>query len=1425
MDNHTLRIGSGWPILGAVLGVLWAAEAAPAQSDFALCEDDAPEQTLRSASPTVPENVCASPPSSFRLFGNADFAGSSMRSAATDVFYWTTSTGFSDSGRELLGETLPFGVRGTAQNPSAFSWQNFEIQFWAAAARGDWLRNREIQTSLENVSGGGWTYIANLQRLAGFHQWAGHDGTVGFLHSGVQATAGAGCLDHGGGYPEFPYGFPLLASFDCPETWGSAGWEGRGWIGPGDNWLDYFEDVGPSNFSFDFWRVPQSYWSAEPTIGDFQVFGVMSDHGREYGARYGAVIPGQSGDPELEGYPIGLDVHFNAFSFKIPSVSRGFIWEGLIINNSAEVYGVPLDYDSLFFGMTIRPLRDGVGIGGGRRANPHAIPELGAIAHNELGRTPDCDGALPVPESISCSSPRARTPGFSGGAQGHIIFKSPIGDLRNKHFTNPASPFYAPGHPNAGDTITFNRMSMCDFRCLVQQFIFDARKGYGILAANPAAALDGRDPRELSDFERWGLFKGQFFAPDGSELFCDPTQPREPGCFGYRVPGDWAYTNRPPGTPLGPDTLFIDNCRPPTSPHPGANQCTALWADTLPDRILNWTQNVIWPGAGPFPLKAGDTTAFVVVTFAAPDSAGLMASLDAFLGFYMEDFYLGPGLPAPPNIVSVQTTSGSARLGQTSITLFLDDAAEQWRDPFALKTLAELRDPKPGTFLYQVVQADPDAADKLEALINRTNVDSVYLYKSCDGGRSFTADRSGWECEPSPSQNTLGEAVGTGWQAYTVFTPDAQGVFPTTFRDRQSVAPGRSYIYSLLAHTPGIHLETAFWDDADGDGVMTGDEVRDTTLTVVPEGRSLLSTNVGEPFVVNVYVPASAQAGAEAARVQLVSRTGPVPFRDEQVNVVFVQDAESQGRFRLVFGADATATEYRSPPEGGVDSTVVRLARTVRALMPDGSLQELESDTVEYRSTLAAGILLATGSAATVTTTTVEDTIITGSDTTLVVTEITETDFNAKTGILLDGGGAPLFVSSRLSAGQFTPPRFLVHPTFQQFIVDVDDSPGRYVTDFWAVDGEPLRSRSAPSVDWSRGSSISTDLQFGVYVIDWGAPAFGGTVFVDIFNPLATAQAYADLLNARAVVTRAETGDEIAAAIARDVDPTVTTDDLVGVKLPFTVRNLAFGQEGVGTPVRIAMLAESKLSTALLGNAPDSATVPVPADVWIPGEPLVFLEEIALAQTDGDGNLVRDPNGQPVFTTQLRVTWSDASVACGPPEPRPTCNPVSGPRRAGAPGYVEVRPNGSPGYPNGWDLWAVYKNAFTSQSSFDFDVFPTKVGTAVTKVTPQALDSVKVVPNPYIGRSAYELEGNVRRLMFTHLPPTGSLQIFTASGQFIQRIRWETSDLAGNGDLFWDMQTREGNLIASGLYLFVVEARDPTTGQSLKKIGRFIVIR
>lgn len=1411
-----------WAFAAVALAGSAQAQQAADPLSAARCEDDNPSETLRSPEASSVRNHCIEPRSQFDLGGIGDFAGASARLAAPDVTTFVTNTGPSDSGKELQGQTLPFYVTGDAENLP--TWQNFELQFVAAASRGDWLRNKEVAPSLQNATGGGWATVTNTQRLGGRHYWQGHDGSAGVLHSGVQAETGAGCLDHGGGYPGYPDGFPLLAASDCPQTWGSAGWQGRTPIEK-EGWENYFSSVGGESFSWDFWKVPDAFQSEDKQfIGDFQVFGRMSDHGSDHLRQFGSVVPGQSGDPQVEGYPIGLDVWFNAYSFGVPSVSRGFIWEGLIINASEEVYGVPLDYDSLYFGMMIRPLRSN---GGGRRANPHAIEELGVVVHNELGRTEDCNGAIPVPQSIGCGSPRGRTPGFTGGAEAHLILKSPIGDLRNKLFTRTTTgrdcvvgrdPFCAPNHPNAGDTITFNRMSMCDYRCSINQFQSgDVRRGFGLIAAQPLQALDGRDPRsDLSAFDNFMLFH-TYTNPE--ETFCDAAaNPRGPGCFGWWVPGatgehpEWTYSNRPPGAPTGPDTLFIDNCRPPTSAAAGANECTAIWADTLPNKYLNWTQNVIYPIAGPFPLAAGDTTSFVVANLAAPDSTGLMSGIGAdissdgtevlgqsggFIDFYMKDFFLGPGQPDAPGIVSASTSPGSRNLDQTEVDLFIDDSAERWQDAFALKIIEEMNNPSPGTFFDNVVSTDPTAPDRLQEIVESNNVTQILIFKSCDDGQTFTSSTRE-DCPRSPARDELGQPVGFGWQAYGAMEPDENGSFPSVFEDA-AVTAGQEYIYSFVSITEGIQLETQY--------TVSG-EVRDTLLEIVPAGRNQLSTNLDKPNVIKVYVPASRSAGTTPARAELLSQTGPVLFESGQVEVQFLDEGTSEtGRWRLVFGSGGTVSEYLDA-EGGIDSTVVTLDQSVNALMPDGSVEELPAGTRALTSRSSAGVTVKAPGA--VTSEEVEGGVT-----------VRRTVIDEKAGVFVDqGDSSPLFVSTVMDGTGFTPQQYFSHPAFGDFVVRATDEPGGFFgsePDSWLSGQDTLRtlrSRSFPSVEWLEDESDATDELFHRLDIEWADEVFQPPLpQMNVRNPAETRQAVLDNVAGRQAGSSTVTSDAAVTAINNSTGLGVTADDLLSIDLPFRVTDPATGNE-----VQVAMLRDSKAGSVLLGSGIDTTTLEVPDDVWWPGEPVILLEEVPLAQTDGDGDLIIE-GGEPVIQNVLRATWSEAIIGCDSPQ-RTTCNPIGGPGTAGSPGYVHVRPEGNRDFPAGWTLRADYLAGFSSRSTFELETRAAVTGDDVTDLGEEGLDAVRVVPNPYVGSSAYEfLPGDIRRIMFTHLPPEGTIRIFTASGQFVQELRWTPDMLRGNGDLYYDLQTREGNRLAAGLYVYVVEA----LGQ--KAIKKFIVIR
>lgn len=116
-----------------------------------------------------------------------------------------------------------------------------------------------------------------------------------------------------------------------------------------------------------------------------------------------------------------------------------------------------------------------------------------------------------------------------------------------------------------------------------------------------------------------------------------------------------------------------------------------------------------------------------------------------------------------------------------------------------------------------------------------------------------------------------------------------------------------------------------------------------------------------------------------------------------------------------------------------------------------------------------------------------------------------------------------------------------------------------------------------------------------------------------------------------------------------------------------------------------------------------------------------------------------------------------------------------------------------------------------------------------------------VYPNPYYARAEWEGASNFeedRKLIFANLPATCEVRIYTVAGDLVdvfqhdpsyqgQDTRWhetyadpETNQFSG-GEHAWDLLSADNQIIARGLYLFVVI--DDETGE--KKRGKFVVIK
>lgn len=90
-----------------------------------------------------------------------------------------------------------------------------------------------------------------------------------------------------------------------------------------------------------------------------------------------------------------------------------------------------------------------------------------------------------------------------------------------------------------------------------------------------------------------------------------------------------------------------------------------------------------------------------------------------------------------------------------------------------------------------------------------------------------------------------------------------------------------------------------------------------------------------------------------------------------------------------------------------------------------------------------------------------------------------------------------------------------------------------------------------------------------------------------------------------------------------------------------------------------------------------------------------------------------------------------------------------------------------------------------------------------------ALDSIKVVPNPYFAYSEYEVSQFNNIVKITNLPPKCTVTIHSIDGRFIrQYVRNEayTPYDQINPDVEWDLKNSKGIPVASGVYLIHIKA-------------------
>ena len=1315
------------------------------------------EVTVIDAGGVGSDLVVSTRPNLFQLRAFGDEGAAGVRSNGSNIWCMQNIVGFSN--RNNFGCNTGWFVR-TATG--GYTAAIFDMGMKWAAPAGD--LPDVIDPATSGLSGGGFTVnmttliIGGVVSGGGDKLWASDRSPVDLLNLAARTTEDATCLNHSAARDgNMDPGFQLTPTSDCEATHPAAGWKGSHPV-PAESYLELqrsapefgamYESMSPNDYDpFAFWRVPEEMQSTEKFLGDWQTYGELSDWHRTAIERYGTVVPGGTGSPNYGGWPLGLTQFYNIFYFGLPTVANTMYFQSIIVNESEKVYGVGMTYDSVYIGINVDPVLQGQG-------DAHYYdPRRSAMLWKETGSR--CAAAIDPPGS-GCN----RTGGDdwdNGAAGAGIVFlKTPIGDARYKLFSDPSSDFYDPSHPRVGDTIMFQHQRQCGFGgCIPRTWGRSQRAHFGHFTSIGEYTLDGETPGDLDDRSYHRIFRPEAW-------------PERTGVYNKYVPGegeagapmwDWNHDGQP-------DTIYADAC--------GSRGCVTLWADTLPSGYTNSYGNISDLAVGPVHMAPGDTVPFVVALVGAADSASMESALDNAIGFYQQMF-LGPETAPPPVISAVDVVAGQAattgEVDGNRISLFFDDTPEEWVDPY-LANLDVSADIARNYWLPDSVSARAE-----------NNVAAIHIFKSCDGGSTFTQDG---DCDGDPIFDETSQWSSFGWQPYQTFEAEDDGTLPNVFDDF-ALVPGVTYTYSIITETRGAKFNVIRGSHVDS---LLAEEVE-----FAPELLGSVSASGTNPNVAVVYAPLNLAAGAGRAELNEVSRTGnstvPVDFS-------VIGTSPVSGQYRVVFGDKLVVNQVDNLDDTGspISTQTTVSAQSVRTVTgPGDAPEEVVIASVDFSRT------------GTVTMSGLEEQ---PPDSAMQGSMQRTTVFEGGFGMVVAAGSTPLLASTTLEGSEATPGTFYSRDDFPFFTVSVDAEDGGTLNSlsrvFTTASADTIADRVRPSVWWLTGpSGYVGGGEYGEYAIVWNADSWGAGAPFQIIDP-AIESTVAASLSGRPSASTSATGEDVLEAV-QAVNADVT--ELASYTMPFSVRNNSYGRD-------VQVVVVDHQESVLVGQGVDSVRVDVPPGVWVPGDQLYFVETVTREVADSSGNTVLDEGGQPM-TEQATVVTFDATLGCD--APRPSCDPTIGGQTSS--GYIAVTEQATLMVP-----WLV-----PLQSGDEVVVDVQKAITAAEAAASGAvtLDNVHVVPNPYLYGSAFERATDARILKFTNLPQEGTIRIFDVAGRFVQEITYGPEDLQGidafcgttdcGGDLNWDMQTRERTNLGAGLYIFVLESG------GRKKMGKFVVIR
>ncbi len=1370
----------------------------------------------------------------FDLFAAEDLAMSTLRMAGN------FRTGFINEGgpasQNQNSTVVNNHIAFTPAGGSFFIF--FEMGFVLGAPPHEFRKIRAVHPGVNGMQGslGYTTHYWQVLVPPQIRKLGAADGQFGRVFSGVASVFNSSCRDDARFLRE---GVSLLPMKDCPETWGGGRFDGKRAVAD-SVWLNTFR-ADPANFRWDDWKIPASRIEQDAFLGTQSTYGFISDYYREQKLRYGSVVPGGSGPPTEPGYPLGIELRVDSWQFAAPATRNVQFYQVNMVNKSREVYGTGIDYDSLYFGFGPGFLFGGAG---GQNASVYFDWNTNTMLAVKAGTSGNCSATYPRAYVNAGIQACVTNIGFQQGVYTMTWLKSPLGDVRNKLFSNPASPYYNPTSPLADDTITFNHAKANSFGQTSQNINRSMRSGFGMLSSTELNYLDGRQPSDLTLANYVTLFQPEEWSGTYPSL--------ENAKFNKFVPGN--QINPKNGQPFGrwdynndgvQDTIFVPTC--------GRQGCADLYGDTIAGGFRNNFGNILnTVSAGPFPLKAGDTTQFLFAFGWAPDSVSTRQMIQGLTNSYLTN-YEGPQPFAFPPVVAGRTyTVASAELID-STRFGLADASVGAQvtfrypqinpvDPFMVRLVEKVRqdsiagDPT----VRRILRLNPGLLQRLRERAN-DNLAAVYVFKSCDGGATYTTTSgNAATCVSAPTRTIDNGQFAFPWRPWA--TVNYTNGLPATGTVSEFLQAGKTYLYSFVTRTRGF-ADFRIVDSTAAGFIVT--DVQNTLGFPLDTINSALASS--GPTTAQIYAPITNTAGRTFARLD----TATVSGNATQDLVFSAISNDITGTSKLVFGnrfivrkvvdtvTSATTTTINAQWVVPLASTSPAGPGTPNFVARDQAFTTSGNIPVRAGAGFAPQTLRGTQGSARV----FVDT---------VVGPNLATRARGPGYVWVTGDNRPIFAINDSRTGNNQARDQRNSPLFPNFNVEPRDTTtlngfrreftltgATRARDFvLRANGDTVQPGARtflPQVQETPSALYAnTHDNGGQYTLTWQTDPWGPRAPFRL-DPVANLQGAVDQSLAD-VVARSTTVTETSAAIGTLVGATPARP-LQRVRVPFTMTYRAV--DGTEEPVRFAMLRRQS-NTRLLGSGADTVRVTVPDTLWMPGDTLIAIHKVERDSTVGSGAtrftvLTADGSNQfrPIRVKVDSIGLRQFLVSCGggttasgtrPATDALTCNPVELLTRGASPngGYLPVAAN--------WKQVFELTQLFTPGSVVQLTATPFRSDNPVTRAD---LARVSVVPNPYIARSDLdELTGRAPtpRIYFTGVPEQGVLRIYSVSGQFLQELTWTRSDLvrsgnnAPSGDLPWNMRTREGLEIASGLYIYVLTATGPN-GKDQVQRGKFVVIK